>query len=322
MRAVLISQGSARALDVIPRNLVEVTAVFEHVSPGEFSLAGLVNLARIVGRRFLPDSLISRSRQLRIPYRVFFSSRSSSFSRSIADLNPDVIIVYSMSSLLPADILSIPNYGAINIHLSFLPEYPGPNPLFWQYLNFELSPGVTIHRIDAGEDSGRILAQARVDIDVATTPDALERKLLVVAGGTLLPLAISKIRFGEAESMSSEIGESQGLFRARRVKPDERDLILEWGPNFTPERAFHFFHLPKNPETYIPRRPLFSRCFSWAPKSFGLIWPGKPDPLTPGSLVRVGNKFFLRVSGGYVEFERRFSLLTVMASVVRQITEW
>lgn len=320
MKTVLITQGSALALDSIPRQLLEVTAVFEQVSPGKISFAGLVNLARIAGRFFSSDSLVNRCREDGIKYGVFFSSRSSSLVKRIARQKPDLIVVYSMSSLLPRDIFCIPKYGSVNIHLSYLPEYPGPDPLFWQYLNFELSPGVTIHYIDGGEDSGRVLAQMRVDIEPGATPRALESSLLNVAGTKLLSLAVEKIRLGEPQRLESGLSEGNNLIRARRVNRAERRVILDWGANFTPERAFHFFHLPKHPELFIPHRPPFSSFFQWAPKSFGPLGPSELRNVPPGSLVMVGKKFFLQVVGGYVEFDRKFRWGTAIAGLARRMT--
>ena len=319
MKAVLITQGSALLLDAIPRQLLQITAVFEQVSPGKISFAGLVNLARVAGRVFSSDSLVARCRELEIQYGVFFSSRSYSLTARIARLKPDIIIVYSMSSLLPRDIFCIPKYGSLNIHLSFLPEYRGPDPLFWQYLNFELSPGVTVHCIDEGEDSGRVLAQTRIDIEPGATPRALESTLLNIAGTKLLPLAVEKTLLREPQKLESRFSGGTDLIRARRVNRDERGVILDWGASFTPERAFHFFHLPKHPELFIPNRPPFSSFFRWAPKSFGPLGPGEQRNVPPGSLVKEGKKFFLQVSGGYVEFDRRFRLGTAIGGLARRV---
>lgn len=50
---------------------------------------------------------------------------------------------------------------AINIHIGMLPENRGADPNFWSWFN-NTKKGVTIHQLDAGLDTGRILVQAEV----------------------------------------------------------------------------------------------------------------------------------------------------------------
>jgi folate-dependent phosphoribosylglycinamide formyltransferase PurN len=47
-----------------------------------------------------------------------------------------------------------------------LPKYPGANPWKGIYENKEKESGVTIHVIDEGIDTGTIIAQRKMDIDI------------------------------------------------------------------------------------------------------------------------------------------------------------
>ncbi|WP_281085258.1 formyltransferase family protein, partial [Methanosarcina acetivorans] len=76
---------------------------------------------------------------------------------NIRNLEPDLIVVFSMSHLLKENVFNVPSYGTVNIHYSYLPEYGGPNPLFWQYYDYILDPGVTLHYVDKGEDTGNVI---------------------------------------------------------------------------------------------------------------------------------------------------------------------
>ncbi|AAM07923.1 formyltransferase family protein [Methanosarcina acetivorans] len=80
---------------------------------------------------------------------------------NIRNLEPDLIVVFSMSHLLKENVFNVPSYGTVNIHYSYLPEYGGPNPLFWQYYDYILDPGVTLHYVDKGEDTGNVIYQRR-----------------------------------------------------------------------------------------------------------------------------------------------------------------
>jgi len=82
-------------------------------------------------------------------------------------LRPDVIISAAFPRLIPADVLEIAKYGAINCHPSPLPAGRGPTP---QRLIYEGDDrvGATVHRTAAEFDTGAILAQR-----IAPLPDDL-----------------------------------------------------------------------------------------------------------------------------------------------------
>jgi methionyl-tRNA formyltransferase len=88
----------------------------------------------------------------------------ANFARRLRELTPDLLIVNSYAMVLRPDILAIPRFGAINVHGALLPGYRGANPTEWALINGERETGVTIHAIDAGIDTGPILAQRKVPI--------------------------------------------------------------------------------------------------------------------------------------------------------------
>jgi len=74
-------------------------------------------------------------------------------------LKPDIILVSCFSRKIPDLIYSIPTLGSFNLHPSLLPEYQGPDPLFWQFRAEKCVFGVSLHRITAGLDRGNIVLQ-------------------------------------------------------------------------------------------------------------------------------------------------------------------
>jgi methionyl-tRNA formyltransferase len=74
-------------------------------------------------------------------------------------LAPDILIV-SHAPLLKPPLFQLPRIAALNIHWGIAPQYRGEHTLFWPlYFGDYVRVGVTIHRIDAGIDTGPILAQ-------------------------------------------------------------------------------------------------------------------------------------------------------------------
>ncbi len=96
---------------------------------------------------------------------------------SLAQLNPDVIVVAAFGKILPEEVLNMPPFGCINIHPSLLPRHRGPSPIQGAILGGDACTGVTIMLMDIGIDSGPILAQKRVPIEPEDTTEALITKL-------------------------------------------------------------------------------------------------------------------------------------------------
>jgi hypothetical protein len=80
------------------------------------------------------------------------------------ELNPDVVLVFG-TGLLRAPVLEAFAGRTINIHLGLSPYYRGAGTNFWPLVNREPEyVGATIHYLDAGIDTGPILAHARPDL--------------------------------------------------------------------------------------------------------------------------------------------------------------
>lgn len=108
---------------------------------------------------------------------------------ALTRLRPDAICVACFPRLLPPTILQIPRLGALNLHPSLLPEYRGPYPLFWVLHDGIEHAGVTLHLMDAGADSGPIVAQAPVALPDGSGYGAAERRC-AEAGARLLVAAL------------------------------------------------------------------------------------------------------------------------------------
>jgi methionyl-tRNA formyltransferase len=73
--------------------------------------------------------------------------------------------------------------GLINLHISYLPWNRGSDPNLWSWLE-DTPRGVSIHRVDAGLDTGDILLQREVamDIDADTLRTSYEKLSLAIEG--------------------------------------------------------------------------------------------------------------------------------------------
>ena len=72
----------------------------------------------------------------------------------------DLIISFGYRRIIPKKILSKRRTPIVNLHLSYLPFNRGAHPIYWSFR--EKTPlGVTIHEVDQGIDTGKIIYQKK-----------------------------------------------------------------------------------------------------------------------------------------------------------------
>ena len=103
----------------------------------------------------------------------------------LAEFRPDVIVVAAFGQILPQAVLDIPAYGCINIHPSLLPKYRGASPVAATILAGDELSGISIMLMDAGVDTGPVLARAAVSISPRDNTGSLGVKLSLVAARLL-----------------------------------------------------------------------------------------------------------------------------------------
>ena len=112
------------------------------------------------------------------------------FVKKLEDINPDLFVVVAYK-ILPKSLLSIPKYGAINLHSSLLPKYRGAAPIQRAILNHEKMTGVSTFLIEPRVDTGKILEQAQCDINDSDNYGSLSAKLSNI-GADLVVSSIEK----------------------------------------------------------------------------------------------------------------------------------
>ena len=84
--------------------------------------------------------------------------------RLARDLQPDILAVFG-TSLIRGDLLNEGRLGIVNLHGGLSPEYRGADCTFWALYNREPEKvGCTLHWIDAGIDTGRLIAHISPEI--------------------------------------------------------------------------------------------------------------------------------------------------------------
>ncbi len=257
MRVAVITQGISNVFESIMESGHEVVGIVECAPAQEPN-----PFLRAIGGFFTdvyysvtskPLNLRIFSKKLKIPYYYLRKEDSEYLEKWMRNLQPDLVIVYSMSHLLKENVFSIPKFGIINVHYSHLPEYRGPAPLFWEYYDYVLNPGVTLHYIDKGEDTGDIIFQERVFVSSGEKLDEVNHKLSLM-GIKLLSKIMGTIEKGNVPRVKQSV--TTPTVRARKIEPQEYSELIRWN-EWDVERVYHFLSgTPKYHYTLLKKASL------------------------------------------------------------------
>jgi methionyl-tRNA formyltransferase len=103
--------------------------------------------------------------------------KSGGVVQELASFQPGLIVVAAFGYILPREVLSLPEFGCLNVHPSLLPKHRGPSPVADTLLCGDVFAGVTIMLMDEAVDSGPILAQREVAVSALDTAGSLTDRL-------------------------------------------------------------------------------------------------------------------------------------------------
>lgn len=146
--------------------------------------------------------------------------RNEDAQARIRDLGADVMVVVAYGQILPASLIDTPRLGTLNVHASLLPRHRGPAPIEWAILSGDTETGITIMKMDAGVDTGPILAQERIPIAFDETAPRLEG-LLANTGGRLLVRTLDELADGRIQPSPQP---TEGATHAPRLRSEDGKL--------------------------------------------------------------------------------------------------
>jgi methionyl-tRNA formyltransferase len=163
-----------------------LTALLE----AEFPIPAIV-LARQPGTRLGEIQRVADAAGIPVIW-VKSAAEATDEIRSVA---PEVAVAACFPWRLPHAARETLPLGILNVHPSLLPAGRGPEPVFWTLRRGEPVTGVTVHRMDAGFDTGPIVAQAQMPVPAGISAPELERDLMTL-GGSLLADALPALAAG------------------------------------------------------------------------------------------------------------------------------
>lgn len=132
------------------------------------------------GMKLQPSAVKQAALALGLPVWQPESLKDAQIQAQLQGLEADVMVVAAYGLLLPAAVLTLPRYGCVNIHASLLPRWRGAAPVQRAIEAGDGESGVCIMQMDAGLDTGPVLAEVRCAIDAEETAAGLLEKLTVL----------------------------------------------------------------------------------------------------------------------------------------------
>ncbi|HEX4052423.1 MAG TPA: methionyl-tRNA formyltransferase [Steroidobacteraceae bacterium] len=175
------------------------------------------------GRRLQPSPVKQLALELGVqidqPERLDTPAQREALTHWRADL----LVVIAYGVLLPPEALALPRLGCVNLHASLLPRWRGAAPIQRAILAGDTDSGVTLMQMDAGLDTGAMLASVRVPIAARTTAAELSQSL-AEAAARLLSDELAALEEGRLAAQAQPV-----LGATYAPKLDKQLAQIDWG---------------------------------------------------------------------------------------------
>jgi methionyl-tRNA formyltransferase len=179
------------------------------------------------------------------------SLKGSEDVERVRRLRPDALVVAAYGLLLPAPLLQVGPYGALNIHASLLPRWRGAAPIQRALLAGDSETGISIMQMDEGLDTGPVLAQCSVPIGDEDDAGSLHERLAEL-GAEMIVAALIEVAAGRARALPQP---QEGVTYARKLAKHETQL--DWTqPAAELERAVRAFRPTPGASTRLDGEPI------------------------------------------------------------------
>ena len=145
------------------------------------------------GKKLQPSPVQRKAEELGIEVCCPTSLKPAEAQAQFAAFKPDIAVVAAYGMILPQAVLDIPEHGCLNVHASILPRWRGAAPIHRAIMAGDPVTGVTIMQMEAGLDTGPMLATVRTPIEDKTTGELTEE--LAELGAQLMVGTVRNLSF-------------------------------------------------------------------------------------------------------------------------------
>ena len=163
---------------------------------------------------------VAQPRSLRLDGK--YPEDAAAAQQAMADAGADAMVVAAYGLILPQWVLDAPRLGCFNIHASLLPRWRGAAPIHRAIEAGDPQTGITIMQMDAGLDTGDMLAVEALPIAPDDSTDTLHDKLAALGGR----LMVEVLEMSACGGLSPVPQPETGVTYAAKI--DKREAALDW----------------------------------------------------------------------------------------------
>ncbi|WP_164115038.1 methionyl-tRNA formyltransferase [Sphingorhabdus sp. Alg239-R122] len=169
------------------------------------------------GKKLRASPVQTLAEELGMEVRTPVSLKGNEAKAGFAALELDVAVVAAYGLILPRAVLDAPKYGCLNVHGSLLPRWRGAAPVQRAILAGDSETGVTIMQMEAGLDTGPMLAKAKTPVAHKTARELTDE--IAAIGAELMAQVISDLG-----SYPGEMQPEEGVTYAHKIDKAEARL--------------------------------------------------------------------------------------------------
>jgi methionyl-tRNA formyltransferase len=150
------------------------------------------------GLRVKKSALAAFAEAEGIPHEAPKTLRNGAVLQNLSAYHADCFVVFAYGRIVPKALLGLPRAGVLNVHPSLLPKYRGASPIAAAILNGDAETGISYMVMDAGMDTGPVLAATPLAIAPDDTAETLFSRAAAQAAQDL-PVLIKRFCAGELQ---------------------------------------------------------------------------------------------------------------------------
>ena len=174
------------------------------------------------GNELRPTPVAEAARATGLPLAEVESVKRGAGWDGLSSSDPDLLVVVAYREILPRAVLDLPRVAPVNLHFSMLPALRGASPVQTALLRGLEETGVTTIVMDAGTDTGPVIAQRAEPILPQDDAGSLGARLATI-GADLLVETADLLAAGAVEPRPQE--DALATY-TMRIGPDDR--VLRW----------------------------------------------------------------------------------------------
>jgi methionyl-tRNA formyltransferase len=174
------------------------------------------------GKTLRPSPIHSHAEANGLAVHTPESFRDADVLAGFASLDLDAAIVVAYGQILPQAALDAPRLGCLNLHASLLPRWRGAAPIQRALMAGDAETGVAVMQMEAGLDTGPVLAEVRTAIAVDDTAHTLHDRLSALGA----PLMVDTLARMQGKGIKPTEQPADGITYARKI--DKAEARIDW----------------------------------------------------------------------------------------------